>query len=656
MSDIPPSNAIEVTCPYCGNQFDVKPPVIENKTQETLKPFEVECVAYTRDIGRFDPKNETSWLSSAGWSRIGKDYLSVISYEKIGILRVDDTNTRVYYRVQGCQHCRNLFDVYANYTELEGTPKYLKKIWPHVFGNNDQSSSDIGLYTGESWPLWATHQFSRLFGKSRVAGSILLSAVLLCFGQIPWLFLRPSAQWGFFLVETLLHIVAITSVCLVLIISNRYVNYLNNTSDFYGTMDVCEHRSVHHWLNYTRCRFVGVQDLKGNPEITQVDVFAGGGGVLSLIFTWAVINHNWLVAGLGLLLLIALLFRFIDIHAFLQGRFSSRKMPRWFLPLLVSTAILVILILGLISRPKIPWTTLNQSVDLFFWIIVAYLLGTGTLFTESIATYVLITLSHIPMRLSPYNQFKQIKPLRRIQAYSTWTILILFLTIIFIAGIILTFRNFPFNDFNLSNSFKQASLQWNWLVIWMSLALALIFGGLGVGRGKLYFLFLSIVYLVLYILARTWNPIFSFGPINLNFINPHLSMQQVRISLQGQLLVVGVFLTFLLIQHLVSTDHIISRLVETARKKYLDGIDQQMAIVNAYLQRFSDTFNEKTEKTQLKEIQNSTKTLNDLLQLRIVVEQSRDRPRFRAFQLISPIITSLIFPTFLEGVIYPLVK
>lgn len=194
------------------------------------------------------------------------------------------------------------------------------------------------------------------------------------------------------------------------------------------------------------------------------------------------------------------------------------------------------------------------------------------------------------------------------------------------------------------------------MVIWISLALALIFGGLGVGRGKLYFLFLSIVYLVLYILARTWNPIFSFGPINLNFINPHLSMQQVRISLQGQLLVVGVFLTFLLIQHLVSTDHIISRLVETARKKYLDGIDQQMAIVNAYLQRFSDTFNEKTEKTQLKEIQNSTKTLNDLLQLRIVVEQSRDRPRFRAFQLISPIITSLIFPTFLEGVIYPLVK
>jgi hypothetical protein len=654
MIDSPDLNVINVTCPYCGNQFDVELPVIESKNQEPSKPFEVECVAYTRDIGRFDPKNETSWLSSAGWSRIGKDYLSVISYEKIGILRVEDTSTKVHYRVQGCPDCRNLFDVYANYTEKDGTPKLLQSIWPHVFGKPDHSPSDIALYKGESWPIWIINLFSRLFGQSHIAGSILLCVLLFCIGLIPWLFLRPANQWGLFLIEILLHFVAITSVCLVLIISSRYVKYLNNTSDFYETLDVREQRSIHHWLNYTRCRIVGVQGKHRYPKITQVDVFAGGGGVLSLIFTWAAINHNWFIGGLGLILLVALLLIFVDKRAFLQDRLSFQKTPTWIKPVLVIIVILTIITIWLIVQPKITWTALNQGVDLVFWIVVAYLLGTGTLLTESIANYVLVTLSRIPMHLNPYNQYAQIKPLRRIQAYSTWTILILFLTIIFIAGIILTFRNFPINNLSISSSFRQASLQWNWLVIWISLALALIFGGLGVGRGKLNFTLLSVVYLVLYFLARTWNPVIIIGPININLLNPPVIIQRMVINLQGQLLVVGAFLTFLLIQHLISTDHVISQIVEATRKKYLTGIDQQISKVNAYMQKLNDTFNEKSEKAHLKELHKNAETMNDLLLLRRMVEQSRDRPKFRGLQLVSPIITSLIFPTILEGIIYPL--
>jgi hypothetical protein len=654
MLSIPASNAIKVTCPYCGYQFDVEAPVIDNKVQEPSKPFEVECVAYTRDIGRFDPEDETSWLSKKGWSRIGKDYFSVISYEKIGILRVDDPCINVRYRVQGCPGCRNLFDVYANYTEKNGTPLLLDCLWPHVFAKQKQSSSDINLYIGESWPIWLTRQFSRFFSQSRAVGSIMISVLLFCFGMIPWLYLKPANQWGLFLVEILLHFVAITSVCLVLIISNRYVKYLNHTSDFYETLDVREHRSVHHWLNYTRCRIVGVQGNHRFPKLTQVDVFAGGGGVLSLIFTWAVIKHNWLVAGLGLLLLVALLSSFVDTHALRKRWFSSQTILKWIRPIQVIAIILAILLVWLIVRPGLTWTTLNQSIDLVFWIFVAYLLGTGTLFTESIASYVLITLSRIPMRLSPYNQYAQIKPLRRIQAYSTWTILLLFITIIFIAGIIITFRNLPISDLSVSSSFRQASLQWNWLVIWMSLALALIFGGLGLGRGKLYFLLLSIIYLVLYFLARTWNPAINFGPIIINIFNPPIILPPIKITLQGQLLVVGAFLTFLLIQHLVSTDQIISNVVEATRKKYLIGIDQQIARVNSYLQKLNDTFSDKSESAQLEELNKNAKTLNDLLNLRTVVEQSRNHPKFKGLQLVSPIITSLILPIILEGFIYPL--
>jgi hypothetical protein len=654
MSDIPTSNLIEVACPYCGDQFDVEAPAKDNNLQDPNKPFEVECVAYTRDIGRFDPKDETCWLSSSGWSRIGKDYFSLISYEKIGILRVDDPCINVRYRAQACPTCRNLFDVYANYTVKDEEPLLLDHLWPHVFARSRHSPNDIDLYKGESWPFWLTRQFSRLVGKSKTAGSILIGVLLFCFGLIPWLFQKPTNQWGLFLVETLLHFVAIISVCLVLIISNRYVKYLNSTTEFYETLAVREKRSVHHWLNYTRSRIMGVQGNHRYPKLTQVDVFAGGGGVLSLIFTWAVINHSWLIASLGIILLGALLLEFIDTRVILKGRISIEKTLKWIKPVLVIVVIMVIALVWLIVRPILSWSIINQGFDLIFWIFIAYLLGTGTLFTESIASYVLITLSRIPMHLSPYNQYKQIKPMRRIQAFSTWTILLLFLTIIFIAGIIITSRNIPNNDLGVSASFRQASIQWNWLVIWMSLALALIFGGLGVGKGKLNFLFLSVVYLVLYFLAGSWNPMIIVGPININFLNSPLTVQRIVMNLQGQLLVVGVFLTFLLIQHLVSTDKIITQIVEATRKKYLNIIDQQINSLNAYMQKLNDEFCKKLDKARIKELHKNTKTLNDLLELRIAVEQSRDRPKLRGLQLVSPIMTSLIFPTLLEGIIYPL--
>jgi hypothetical protein len=178
---------------------------------------------------------------------------------------------------------------------------------------------------------------------------------------------------------------------------------------------------------------------------------------------------------------------------------------------------------------------------------------------------------------------------------------------------------------------------------------------LGVGKGKLVLLFISILYLVLYFVTLSWNPIIGIGPININFLNPPLTIQRIVINLQGQLIVVGIFLTYLLVQHLVSTDHIISQIIEATRKKYLHNIDQQIAKVNTHMQKFNDTFTEKSEDACIKELHKNAKTMNELLQLRQLIEQSRDRPRFRRLQLLSPIMTSLILPTILEGIIYPLV-
>jgi len=120
---------IDLCCPYCEKKDWVhspKPP--KGSINRYLEPTElpVMCLPYTRDIGKFDPKPEEDIHSAESWSRIGKDYLPFISFEKFGILRIGRIDTQeeikagektiidVQYRVQKCAQCGNLFDVFAN--------------------------------------------------------------------------------------------------------------------------------------------------------------------------------------------------------------------------------------------------------------------------------------------------------------------------------------------------------------------------------------------------------------------------------------------------------------------------------------------------------------------------------------------------------------
>ena len=148
---------LTVDCPYCSAVFNTPKP-----TNISKDPFEIECVPYTRDVGRFDPEGEEDWFDPGKWSRIGKDYLSWLNYEKIGILRITQKNINVQYRVQRCPECESLFDIYANYTE--GLP--ITKIWPHLFERNPDNTDTIKLYYGESWPIWILRRLGK-FARDR---------------------------------------------------------------------------------------------------------------------------------------------------------------------------------------------------------------------------------------------------------------------------------------------------------------------------------------------------------------------------------------------------------------------------------------------------------------------------------------------------------
>lgn len=618
----------------------IEQPAPDHEKRVLKKPFEIECVPYTRDIGRFDPQEEEAWDSSQGWSRIGKDYLSLISFEKIGILRIEDPNVDICYRVQVCKKCHELFDVYANYSVLDGECASFRQLWPHLFGPEDAQAPKAKPLNGQSYPMWLISQLGRPFRKSEKAGAILLSLLLLGFGLIPWLFNPPGANREAFHIELLLHTIVVISVCMVLLISNHYAEYLKKSKDFQDALIVKKASGLSHWRNFTLCRLTGAQKGTGFPRPSQVDVFAGGGAVLSLIFTWAIVRQSWAAFILGLFILALILLLFVDLRVL-----HIEKPLRFLSPIITVIAVIALGLLWMKNPGWLSWEALHRGVILAFWIMVAYFLGTGTLLTESMASYVLITLSRIPMRLSPYNQFLHIKPLRRIQSYATWLILLLFLTMILVIAVILTFKSLP--------AYNQAASQWNWLVTWLSLALALIFGMLGVGGKRPAYLVVVGIYLMLYTLSQNWTPQIKLGSFTLQIFDPPLTLSAFEFTIQGSLLIVGGFLSFLLVQHLVSTEGIVSRLIETTKGKFLRALDRQIANTHTRLESLGYNEASPQEDTGV-ELQELVETLINLLKLREEVEKSQNNSKNKTLQSLSPIVSSFIFPILTEKILLPI--
>ena len=132
---------MKVVCPYCGSQVHVDPPDSTKTGWQFAResPREIECLPYTRDIGKFDGK---------GWSRIGKDFLALLSWERYGVLRIAPSDARILYCVGFCPECESPFDIFANYSN-----RSLSEIWPHLLRIVEDAPGDdnIAQYQEETF-------------------------------------------------------------------------------------------------------------------------------------------------------------------------------------------------------------------------------------------------------------------------------------------------------------------------------------------------------------------------------------------------------------------------------------------------------------------------------------------------------------------------
>ncbi len=592
---------LTVDCPYCSAVFNTPKP-----TNISKDPFEIECVPYTRDVGRFDPEGEEDWFDPGKWSRIGKDYLSWLNYEKIGILRITQKNINVQYRVQRCPECESLFDIYANYTE--GLP--ITKIWPHLFERNPDNTDTIKLYYGESWPIWILRRLGK-FASSVFMGAIIFGLLVYCLGNLPTLFFEfPSNE------KLILNGIVSIAIVFLLLIEERYVHFVENEKRFYGLLKLNKPSyGLVHWRNYILCRFVGVQDGR-QPHITQVDIISGGASVLLLFVVW--IKNNlpnisvlyWIVE---LIVVIVIMRYFLKL---IKSLVKSKGMR-----ILGKATIMCIGVLLLIYGAcflGINQTILSAIIDLLYWSIFAYFVGTAGGLSLNTSFYVIEGLTRIPMNLSPYNNFKQAKPLRKLQSFSTGILLVLFISFLAIFYLIMIG-------------------QVEWLLEWLRLVLVFVFvaAGLGLKRGE-YFGIAAIYVLV---------SVLPFQSIALGIL-----------SLDPRLIVIGFFFTTIVGYQIVKTMGVITNLLRLAKDNELENIDGQIKILSHQAKELEGKIlkysglNDGNEQQHYIKYQSALKSIESLLSLRERVEKVSIRPiRMRQVsEFLAPLVSSILMPLVLD--------
>lgn len=624
------SERISLTCPYCGNSVETSKPGLEQKPAIRILR-EVMSVPYTRDVGRFDPKNEEERTSANKWSRIGSDYLHQIKFEKFGILRIPDNFTvDVRYRVQYCDNCCELFDVYLNYSDHN-----LSEIWPELFppikSTNKPTNireedtglheDNFALYQKESWSVYLVRKIGKFF-HSNTLGIIVIGLVLLIVGLFPWIISgRPAAlneNPAFFLFCLVLFCV---SVVFVVVSLSVFENYLSNgiqLDELLRSYDVKLKNRMIHWFNYTFCRYVGVQRKPERPTLSQVDIYTGGMSVGSVILVWAITKHGW-----DSLLFIAGAIILFGGYIFLINKKVEKPINRK--RLVVMPLITGFIVSGfIISRMSVEqrWYTIFDISSLFFWASIAYFIGSAALLALNTAFYVIKGMSNIPIRFPLARIEEALVPMVKVKKFSNTMMDLVFIFSISLMSLLLALE-----QTTLFPNLQAAMLHFEWLILWLRWILVLIFGAISISaRDKVTGILIAVyipIAIVTLLFASTQFVIFN------SFV------------IDWSLLVFGVFLTALRVYHKYVINSSIKKRIDKSTGKFLEQTNQRIFELKQQLGLMKGKPDDLGKHLLL------IQTLNEELKIgqNVTSEKRADKNSLLLSVIVSPALWSLILPS-----------
>jgi hypothetical protein len=250
------------------------------------------------------------------------------------------------------------------------------------------------------------------------------------------------------------------------------------------------------------------------------------------------------------------------------------------------------------------WESFRLLADITFWTFFAYCVGIGAWVSMNSTLYILQGLKRIPMKLSPYNQFDQIKPLLAIRSFSTSIMNVLFITLVGIVSIILVFS-------------QQA----------------ILFAAIAIGV-RWRFISIVAIFVGLEITLMLTN-------------NRHLSLPNTPVVFDLSLLVLGGFLTFINVYQASESKAVLKALMVEAKEKSLQEIDAQIAHLRNWMREILPVpvQNYFADKTGLIEYTQSLQGLEALIGLRKIVEKVEDQPKTFVTSQTIPFILSALLPT-----------
>lgn len=545
---------LTVSCPYCNHKTDVPCP------NEYGSTTDIECTPYTRDIGRFDPKEEKNFLDLKGWSRIGKDFLPFLNYENFGILRTVEAGMNIQYRVQGCLGCKQLYDVYANYSN-----KPLKELWKHLFERDTEGN--IKKYEGKSILLNLVKHLEGLF-SSKVTSIFILSILLLILSLLP-IFFAPSEILKD---DEIKLILAYSIFCksfltigigVLIFYVDKYVKFFDELKDFDELFLGIDKNGFSHWRNFTFCRLVGVQFENQNSKPNQIDIIVTFSACLGLFIAW---TSSKLSFGYSISLLFYLVF---SIGCWVLYRYLRTK---YNILVLFKVRLISLIIYFFISyfiwyftylRHILAiqrWDIINSCFDILYWLISVYIIGIATWLALNTSIYIITGLTKIPLNLTAFNNYATIKPIRKIQSFSNTFILIVFvlLTINFIVLNIVENLHPNNNILYYSNP--------NWVSFFLVLVVGGVLIALGFGAKKSMFFYFTLLYGV--ILFFTNNQDFIFYGFEVN----------------SHILITSVFFSFLLTYHFYTTENLIKEMLDKKKKEAIKELNREIDFNRTFLQ------------------------------------------------------------------------
>lgn len=550
MTDANLETEAKIECPYCSQAFPTILPDLE------YFPKEIFAVPYTRDVGRFDPEDKSEWFLKEKWTKIGADFFSTFGWEKIGILRVSDQDL-IYYRVQGCPNCENLFDVYLNYSP----GKKFSEVWPHLFTvKNDFQGEYIKKYEGMSILIWIIRSIGKVVRSNNFAIAILAS-LLFCLGYFSQ---QVASESGAGVLA--LYAIASLGAAIIMGIIDRFVKFLNEGERLFGFLDVKQPRiGLSHWRNFTLARVVGVQEAGKVPSLSQVDLL---GGLLST-FLFSVI---WFTINLSINLILSIA---INLVILILLSIFGQILKKWeeSSQLVGITKFLLSVILGFgmvwivtFTFSSDLLTSLHYLGDYVFWFLITYFLGVGAWLGLNTSFYIIKGIQKIPLKTTFQNRDLAIKPIKMLERFSILIILAIFICLIALIGIV------------------ETLVPLVWLEIWTKVAIAFVFGGIGVAMGYGDYLGVSLVYLALEVLFWQKSPDFLNGPLNIDilisgaFFSILVAIQVFRLSnLTGEIESRGrnMMVSYIdrrLVQVKTSIDGVISRIERSDKGVDAEGV------------------------------------------------------------------------------------